>query len=123
MLEISEAERREARTVSKDIPRQKRVVERAKLFVLNYIVEPFATGFRFVTLAAIFVPLIVTIPVIWFGRKVGPEGEREGTVWWYGFLVGSLERAGPTFIKVREKEDCFGKDGWVGWKLIRWDGR
>jgi aarF domain-containing kinase len=29
------------------------------------------------------------------------QGDRWGAVWWYGFLVASMEAAGPTFIKVR----------------------
>jgi len=28
------------------------------------------------------------------------EGERWGAVWWYGFLVHQMQKAGPTFIKV-----------------------
>lgn len=109
MLEISEAERKAAHHVSRGIPRERRALKRVELFVFDYIVEPFATGLRFVTLVGIFMPVIMTIPVMWLGRKVGEEGEREGTVWWYGFLVKSLERAGPTFIKVgRRISEDFG---------------
>ena len=68
----------------------------------DYIIEPIATGFRFLHLIIIFVPVIVTIPAIWLGsRQPDRDNERSGTLWWYGFLVGSMERAGAAFIKVR----------------------
>ena len=71
-------------------------------FIEDYIVEPIATGFRFLHLVIIFVPVIVTIPAIWFGsRQPDRDNERSGTLWWYGFLVASMERAGAAFIKVR----------------------
>jgi aarF domain-containing kinase len=68
----------------------------------QYIVEPICTGLRFLHLVVIFVPVIVTIPALWLGQKQpGRENERSGTLWWYGFLVASMERAGAAFIKVR----------------------
>lgn len=71
------------------------------LFLDLYIYEPIATGFRFLHLAVIFVPVIATIPVIWLGRRVKErDRERSGTLWWYSFLVRSMERAGPAFIKL-----------------------
>jgi aarF domain-containing kinase len=71
-------------------------------FIEDYIIEPIATGFRFLHLIIIFVPVIVTIPAIWLGsRQPDRDNERAGTLWWYGFLVGSMERAGAAFIKVR----------------------
>ncbi len=71
--------------------------------VLLYIWEPLCTGFRFLQLVVIFVPVIVAVPAIWLGRRQ-PErdNERSGTLWWYGFLVQGMERAGPAFIKVRK---------------------
>ncbi|KAL7779976.1 hypothetical protein CFE70_009996 [Pyrenophora teres f. teres 0-1] len=69
-------------------------------FIEDYIIEPIATGFRFLHLVIIFVPVIVTIPVIWLGaRQPDRDNERSGTLWWYGFLVTSMERAGAAFIK------------------------
>jgi aarF domain-containing kinase len=71
-------------------------------FIEDYIIEPIATGFRFLHLIIIFVPVIVTIPAIWLGqRRADKDNERSGTLWWYGFLVSSMERAGAAFIKVR----------------------
>jgi aarF domain-containing kinase len=69
-------------------------------FIEDYIIEPIATGLRFLHLVIIFVPVIVTIPAIWFGqRQADKDNERSGTIWWYGFLVSSMERAGAAFIK------------------------
>jgi aarF domain-containing kinase len=70
-------------------------------FIEDYIIEPIATGLRFLHLVIIFVPVIVTIPAIWLGqRQPKRDNERSGTLWWYGFLVSSMERAGAAFIKV-----------------------
>lgn len=71
------------------------------LFFDTYIVEPIATGLRFLHLLVIFVPVIATVPVIWIGARI-PEkdNERSGTIWWYGFLVWSMEQAGAAFIKL-----------------------
>lgn len=70
-------------------------------FLDAWIIEPIATGFRLLHLIFIFVPVIVTVPVIWFGqRQPERDNERSGTLWWYAFLVNSMERAGAAFIKV-----------------------
>lgn len=81
---------------------QSKVVRRGIYFFLDsYIWEPIATSLRFLHLVFIFVPVIVTIPAIWIGERVqSRDNERSGTLWWYGFLVGSMERAGAAFIKV-----------------------
>ncbi|KAE8837081.1 hypothetical protein PTNB73_07986 [Pyrenophora teres f. teres] len=51
-------------------------------FIEDYIIEPIATGFRFLHLVIIFVPVIVTIPVIWLGaRQPDRDNERSGTLW------------------------------------------
>lgn len=66
-----------------------------------YIWEPVCTGFRFLQLVVIFVPVLLAVPAIWVGSRI-PErdNERSGTLWWYGFLVQAMEWAGPAFIKV-----------------------
>jgi aarF domain-containing kinase len=71
------------------------------LFLDVYIWEPICTGFRFLHLIFIFVPVILTVPAIWLGpRRKDRDNERSGTLWWYWFLVSSMQRAGPAFIKV-----------------------
>ncbi|KAF1813051.1 ABC1-domain-containing protein [Eremomyces bilateralis CBS 781.70] len=70
-------------------------------FLDDYIYEPVATGLRLLHLIFIFVPVIVTIPVLWIGERIpGRDDERSGTIWWYGFLVSSMERAGAAYIKL-----------------------
>jgi aarF domain-containing kinase len=100
MLEISREEIR--KKIPDDLHGLNRIFRSILFFVDQYIYEPVATSLRFLHLVVIFVPVIVTIPVIWFGsRRQDRDNERAGTLWWYGFLVTSMESAGPTFIKVR----------------------
>ena len=99
MLEASRAE------IAKDIPEDvhglSRVWKSIYLFADSWIFEPLATTFRFLHLVIIFVPVIGTIPMVWLGtRQRNHDNERSGTLWWYSFLVRSMERAGPAFIKV-----------------------
>lgn len=66
----------------------------------SYLWEPICTGTRFLHLLVIFVPVIFTVPVIWAGRRLPDrDNERRGTLWWYSFLVKSMEWSGPAFIK------------------------
>lgn len=84
-----------------DVHGLNRVLRKLWMVLDLYIYEPLATGLRFLHLVVIFVPVIVTIPAVWIGRRLpNKDNERQGTVWWYGFLVNSMERAGPAFIKV-----------------------
>lgn len=100
MLEVSRQEL--AEQVPKSLKNSKKYRRGIYFFVEDYIIEPIATGLRFLHLVIIFVPVIVTIPTIWIGaRKADRDNERSGTLWWYGFLVSSMERAGAAFIKVR----------------------
>ncbi|KAJ7631127.1 hypothetical protein FB45DRAFT_917590 [Roridomyces roridus] len=65
--------------------------------------EPLLTATRFVYLFALFMPVIVSIPMLLIGK---PErrlrGDRWGAVWWYNFLVSRMEIAGPAFIKLSQ---------------------
>lgn len=71
------------------------------LYLDLYFWEPLCTTFRFLHLVVIFVPLIISVPALWLGsRNPKRDNERSGTLWWYSFLVKSMERAGPAFIKV-----------------------
>ncbi|KAF2431221.1 ABC1-domain-containing protein [Tothia fuscella] len=99
MLEASRNELREQ--VPKALENSKRVRRGVYFFVDAYIIEPICTGLRFLHLVFIFVPVLATVPVIWFGkRNTQRDNERSGTLWWYGFLVSSMERAGAAFIKL-----------------------
>ncbi|PVH99117.1 ABC1-domain-containing protein [Periconia macrospinosa] len=99
MLEVSRKELDEQ--VPKSLENSKKYRRGLYFFIDDYIIEPICTGLRFLHLVVIFVPVIVTIPIIWFGkRRPDRDNERSGTLWWYGFLVNSMERAGAAFIKV-----------------------
>lgn len=99
MLEASREE------LKKEIPSDARGLRRIWLSLTfafdTYIFEPLATSFRFLHLVVIFMPVVFSTPVMLFGsRHVNRDNERGGTLWWYAFLVHSMERAGPAFIKV-----------------------
>ena len=99
MLEASRKELKEQ--VPKVIQNSKKYRRSIYFFVDMYIIEPICTGLRFLHLVVIFVPVIMSVPVMWLGTKqANRDGERSGTLWWYGFLVKSMERAGAAFIKV-----------------------
>jgi aarF domain-containing kinase len=120
MLEASRAEIQ--KKVDDDVQGFRRVRQSVLLFLDLYVWEPMCTGLRFLHLVVIFVPVMVAVPAIWFGRRQkGRDGERSGTLWWYGFLVRGMERAGPAFIKV-----CvflfWGGKGENGEKGGRYDG-
>ncbi|KAL1760906.1 hypothetical protein FB107DRAFT_269615 [Schizophyllum commune] len=90
-----------------DVPprRRKREIlkERVLRFWLEYIWEPILTAKRFVYLCCLFVPVIVTSPMLLVGdpdKKL--MDERWGAVWWYDLLVYMMEAAGPTFIKLAQ---------------------
>ena len=100
MLEASREE------IKKRIPESAHGLTRLWKTVLytidQYVYEPIATALRFIHLVVIFVPVIITIPAIWIGpRRSNHNNERAGTILWFQFLINSMERAGPAFIKVR----------------------
>ncbi|KAJ4393247.1 hypothetical protein N0V93_002455 [Gnomoniopsis smithogilvyi] len=99
MLEASRAE------ISKKLDDDDRGFSRLRhgivLFLDVYIWEPICTGFRFLHLAVIFVPVLFAVPMIWLGqRQKDRDNERTGALWWYNFLVKGMEWAGPAFIKL-----------------------
>ncbi|KAH8665912.1 ubiquinone biosynthesis protein-like protein [Tricladium varicosporioides] len=99
MLEASREEIQ--KTVPEDSTGFRRIQDGIILFLDLRIWEPLQTGLRFLHLVFIFVPVILTVPVIWFGpRQKAQDNETSGTLWWYWFLVKSMERAGPAFIKL-----------------------
>ncbi|KAI1314898.1 hypothetical protein EDD11_001578 [Mortierella claussenii] len=80
----------------------------------DYVLHPILTIWRFGVLAVIFLPLIITAPVVFLGeRQKELDNERSGTIWWYSLLVRHMEMAGPTFIKLSQwaasRKDIFPK--------------
>jgi hypothetical protein len=79
-------------------------------FLQTKIFSPLRTGLRFLHLVFIFSPVLIASPMLFIGQ---PEdryrGERWGAIWWYDLLTRSMQRAGPTFIKVSNKyiHSCF----------------
>ncbi|KAF9974803.1 hypothetical protein BGZ73_001707 [Actinomortierella ambigua] len=79
----------------------RRVRQRIVEWMEDYVVQPVKTVWRFAVLAAIFAPVLLSIPAVFLGeRKKELHDERTGTIWWYDLLVRHMERAGPTFIKL-----------------------
>ncbi|KAG6220155.1 hypothetical protein E4U34_003118 [Claviceps purpurea] len=99
MLEVSRDEIRN--TIGENEHGLYRIAHKIVLLLDMYVWEPLWTGFRFLQLVVIFVPVIATVPALWLGpRQPDRDNERSGTLWWYGFLVKSMELAGPAFIKL-----------------------
>ncbi|KAK9369988.1 ABC1 family-domain-containing protein [Lipomyces kononenkoae] len=69
--------------------------------IVHSIKNSVATWCRFLNLVVIFVPVIAGSPAILFGHRISDsENETTGALWWYKLLTRSMERAGPTFIKL-----------------------
>ncbi|PYI24250.1 ubiquinone biosynthesis protein [Aspergillus japonicus CBS 114.51] len=100
MLEVS---RREIQKKVDDEARGlSRLWQTLVLYGYRFVYDPIATGFRFVHLLIIFLPVVFTAPILCLGGN-GKNREAvlsSGTIWWYKFLVRSMERAGPAFIKL-----------------------
>ncbi|GAP92692.1 putative ABC1 family protein [Rosellinia necatrix] len=99
MLQASREEL--AKTVDEDKTGLPRWTQEVFIFLDVYVWEPLCTGVRFCHLVVIFVPVILSVPAIWIGRRQpNNDNERSGTLWWYNFLVWGMEAAGPAFIKL-----------------------
>ena len=92
-----------AHTILSPAESDRTLLRRIISFLNCSIWEPILTARRFIFLCILFVPVILTAPMLVVGR---PDtrllGDRWGAVWWYGFLTSQMQRAGPTFIKVRQ---------------------
>jgi hypothetical protein len=73
------------------------------IFLLrDNIWEPIFTASRFIYLFILFMPVIVSSPMLLVGVADSMHaGDRWGAIWWYNLLARRMEAAGPTFIKVR----------------------
>lgn len=69
-------------------------------FVDDWILEPLLTMRRLAHILILFTPVVITAPIVYFGKYDTTEGESSGTLLWFDFLSKQMERAGPTFIKV-----------------------
>ncbi|KAI1454402.1 ABC1 family protein [Annulohypoxylon moriforme] len=99
MLKASREELK--KTVDSDAGTLNRLTHKIIFFLDRYFWEPLCTGVRFVELVFIFIPVILAVPSIWIGaRQPRRNNERSGTLWWYHFLVKTMEAAGPAFIKL-----------------------
>lgn len=78
------------------------LISRVLRFLKDRIWEPICTGRRFVYLFFVFIPVILTSPILLVGPiESHKRAATDGELWWYGLLVSAMQRAGPTFIKVR----------------------
>lgn len=79
--------------------RQRSLLRRIWDVLDRNILEPLSTLRRFLFLTLLFLPVILTSPVLL--RQTLPHRREPPSVrWWYALLVKQMERAGPTFIKV-----------------------
>lgn len=71
-------------------------------FMINdFVIEPIITIGRFCQLTLIFLPIVLTIPISWLGRRNhNIHNETSGTILWYKIIRYSLESAGASFIKL-----------------------
>lgn len=79
-----------------------RLCKRILQFLDDYLLEPILTLRRLTHILLLFLPVAITVPIVFFGQKED-EDEKAGTLWWYDFLATQMERAGPTFIKVSKR--------------------
>ncbi|KAI0931711.1 hypothetical protein AcW2_000542 [Taiwanofungus camphoratus] len=84
-------------------PADRSILSRIIAFTRDYIWEPLLTARRFIHLFYLFLPVILSVPMLLVGRPDPKlEGDRWGAVWWYGYLTSQMQRAGPTFIKLAQ---------------------
>lgn len=89
----------------------KSIVLQIAHFFRDNVWEPILTARRLVYLLFLFVPVLITSPMILVGLPERALGEdRWGAVWWYEFLTAQMQRAGPTFVKVRTRPIAWIRD-------------
>ncbi|KAK7695165.1 hypothetical protein QCA50_002355 [Cerrena zonata] len=70
---------------------------------IDRIWEPILTARRFIHLLYLFVPVLLSAPMLLVGRLEDRlQKDRWGAVWWYGFLTSQMQKAGPTFVKLAQ---------------------
>ncbi|OCH86059.1 ABC1-domain-containing protein [Obba rivulosa] len=84
-----------------DVP--KSIVTRVIDFLRDTIWEPILTTRRIIHLLWLFVPVMLSAPMLLIGKPDAKlQGDRWGAVWWYGYLTNQMQRAGPTFVKLAQ---------------------
>ncbi|KAG6817755.1 hypothetical protein H0H87_004546 [Tephrocybe sp. NHM501043] len=90
-------------TISSPSEADRTMVARIGTFLRTRIWEPLLTAKRFIYLFALFIPVVLSSPMLLVGKPQKKyRGDKWGAVWWYGFLVRKMEAAGPTFIKLAQ---------------------
>ncbi|KAG2173698.1 hypothetical protein INT43_005118 [Umbelopsis isabellina] len=78
-----------------------RIIDRILDWLDTWFLEPILVCKRFVHVILLFSPIVIAIPIAFFGAKNPDEhDERSGTIWWYNLIMNQMELAGPTFIKL-----------------------
>jgi hypothetical protein len=70
-------------------------------FLRRKLIEPIRTGLRFLHLIWIFAPVVIVVPLLLLRTVEDGSTERWGALVWYDLLVSRMQKAGPTFIKVK----------------------
>lgn len=93
-----------------------RVWFRVKFLVYDYFVDPSITFCRFIELSCLFLPVLLSAPICWFGKRDRKTGQhiRSGAQLWFKYLRWSAEMAGASFIKLGQwaasRTDIFPKE-------------
>lgn len=105
---LYEASQRQAQTVERQVrharrrsgPVYRRLYYSLYYLVLDYLIEPAQVLARLAELSAIFVPVLVLLPMCFFGRVAPHSTVPRGAQWWFKLLRWAAERGGATFIKL-----------------------
>jgi aarF domain-containing kinase len=100
--ELKAASSYDTHQISSPIEARYFIIRRILSWLRDRIWEPLRTSARFIHLVILFAPVLITTPMLLLGsRTKRRDGQPWGAIWWYGLLVAQMQRAGPTFIKVR----------------------
>ncbi|CAL1694982.1 unnamed protein product [Somion occarium] len=93
----------DATILSPDEGDDRSILSRIGSVFIDRIWEPILTARRFIYLFFVFVPVLLSAPMLLVGSpEERLQGDRWGAVWWYNFLTTQMQRAGPTFVKLAQ---------------------
>jgi len=75
------------------------VLLKIRYFIQDYFLEPLITLSRLCELTALFLPVILSYPIVFLGHR-NHEGEHAGALKWYKLVRLAAETAGASFIKL-----------------------